>query len=324
MYQYDESDDYQIISENLNRTDESISHGFEMRKAHLKDLAAVFSGELIKNSGYADVMDAVCLSDESTGMYEKSIRFAPHNAFGSANETDFTSFSKTISDDDKIRFAKLLAGHSSKGEPKDVSKWLSGEESPEMMKSARIATTGGKQTNEAFEFFASCFDKCIPVESDSFTDVCSFVAKGEADFGVIPVSNTIDGRLSAYCSFVEENQLYIVMTKLIDSTDGENTTEFALVSGRMITTEKNENVFRIRLTLDDYSDMEGIFRCCVFNSAKVIRTDIIPQSVAGRENSVEILFDISNSDLKAIICYLKLNFPQFTTIGIYSVSGGNL
>ena len=97
MYQYDESDDYQIISENLNRTDESISHGFEMRKAHLKDLAAVFSGELIKNSGYADVMDAVCLSDESTGMYEKSIRFAPHNAFGSANETDFTSFSKTIS-----------------------------------------------------------------------------------------------------------------------------------------------------------------------------------------------------------------------------------
>lgn len=324
MGQFEKNDNYEVISDNMARTDETISHGLEMRIAHLKDLSAVFSEELRTVTDYEDVMDAVCLGEEVPGMYEERISFIPHNSFGLANEEEYEPYRFGMAESDKIRFAKLLSGLSSKNKPEDISKWLTGEETKGFDRNAKIATTSGKQINEAFKFFATKFDNCTPVESDNFLDVCSAVSKGEADYGIIPVSNTIDGRLSAFCSFIEKDQLYIVMTTLVDSSDGENTTEFALVSSTMKIDRGGENFFRIRITLDEYSDIEKIFGCAIFNGAKIQRTDVLPQSVAGRENSLDVILDVTEADLKGIMCYLKLNFPQFTTLGIYSVYGGEL
>lgn len=324
MEQFEKNDNYDVISDNMSRTDETISHGLEMRIAHLKDLSAVFSEELRLATDYEDVMDAVCLGEEVPGLYEEKISFVPGNSFGQANEGEYGYYKTRMADSDKIRFAKLLSDISSKNRPEDIIKWLSGEEPKGFDGNARIATTTGKQINEAFKFFATKFENCTPVESDNFFDVCEAVSKGEADYGIIPVSNTIDGRLSAFCSFIEKAQLYIVMTTLVDSSDGENTTEFAMVSSSMKIDTDGEKCFRIRITLDEYSDLDKIFSCAIFNGAKIQRTDILPQSVAGRENSLDIILDVTSTDLRAIICYLKLNFPQFTTLGIYSVNGGNL
>ena len=324
MERYENNDSYEIISDNLIRTDETISHGFEMRIAHLRDLSAVFAEELKNVTNYDDVMDAVCLGEEVPAFYEERISFVPHNSFGIANEEEYAHYKNDMAESDKVRFAKLLSGLSTKNKPEDITKWLTGEETKGFDRNAKIAITSGKQINEAFKFFATKFDNCTPIESDNFLDICSAVSKGEADYGIIPVSNTIDGRLSAFCSFIEKDQLYIVMTALVDSSDGENPTEFALVANTMKIDRRGENFFRIRITLEEYSDIEKIFGCAVFNGAKIQRTDILPQSVAGRENSLDVILDVTKADLKGIVCYLKLNFPQFTTLGIYSVYGGEV
>ena len=80
MEQFEKNGYYDIISDNIGRTDETISHGYEMRIAHLKDLSAVFSDELKKLTDYEDVMDSVCLDENVPGYYEENISFVPHLA----------------------------------------------------------------------------------------------------------------------------------------------------------------------------------------------------------------------------------------------------
>lgn len=323
MEELGKNDIYEIISDNMKRTDESISHGFEMRIAHLEDLSVIFSEEIVKHSEFDDVMDAICLDESIPGYYEENVSFVPKNSFGTPNEGQYQFYRKSITEFDKIVFSKMLSEKSEKSEFKDYTYWLSGEKNVSTVKDVSIATTIGKQTNEAFEFFATKFSNCSPKESDNFMDVCDAVSKGEADFGIIPVSNTIDGRLSAYCSFIESNQLFIAMTTMIDSPDGENTTEFALVSSKLYSHIEDNMVFRIRITLEDYSEIENIFKCVDYNKGTLLRTDVLPQSEAARDNSLDILIDVTNADIKAIICYLKLNYPQFATVGLYTINGGN-
>lgn len=302
-----------IIRGNIARSDRRFSDAIDVRRAHLCDISRAVAEKISAVCG-GDLLTAVCTREEPKQIYD-SLR-------GCAGSGGETFCAKDVSETDSLTICKGITDGKCYT-AREVCRALSGSDDEPETDGVKIAFAPGKPANAAFETFAKSMKNVSAQSEESFSASCDSTAGGDSDYCIIPIENSSDGRLGSFYRLIEKNGLYIVMSYRYVSPDGENYTRFALCCGKMTHIALDgETYLHFHLTADGLDTLEDILRAGRFFGLRIVRADMIPSSVAGRDNSIDFIFAVENGDLAGFVCFLKLEYPQFSVTGIYAENGG--
>ncbi|MGN1094789.1 MAG: hypothetical protein ACI4QR_00205 [Eubacteriales bacterium] len=316
-----------VISQNLDYISRLEASVYERKFAHLRDRAGIIAASLKKRSGYSDIMDAVAFYDLSAEIYDSfnggKSRFPEF--FDAVNFKEASYLSEYSRMFEKFYLCKSISSSCGLSyEPCDIVRWLSGGADIIRMRDAkkdtRVAFVRGNQSNRAFEKFARFVPGVMAEYEDDFKSACETVADGGADFAIIPLENTFDGRLNSFYRLLDKYALPIVLSADIASEDTDNSTRFALIYKSFgIINAPGELIFECRITFSEQKDLGNIISAADYFRADVKKIYSLPFSSGGRENSFGIIFGLDGADFAGFFCYLMLEYPQFSPIGIYTL-----
>jgi hypothetical protein len=321
-----ETDLEQIIYRNLEDVFRSEACVHERKFAHLNERARLIADVLKKESGYDDIMDAVTSYREASEIYGNmkgtAQDFLDYFDKASLNEAEcISSVSKKLDD---MYLCKRISRYERRTyEKKDLIRWLSESEDipSHVIHDKKVSFVRGSQAGRAFERFAKYVPGVLAEYEEDFKSGCEAVANGETTYAIVPIENSLDGRLNSFYRLIEKHALSIVLTVDIPSDDYESNTKFALVykSIDVIPAEGTE-IFECKISFSNQKDVANILMAAEYFGAEVYKLYSLPPSSGIMENSFDIIFDISGADTAALICYLFLEYPYFSTIGLYTMT----
>lgn len=312
-----------ITEYSISLSSERVFAEAEKRLAYLCEAARAVSLGLLSSSGRSDIFEAVFSGEGLENPMEKNfseVGAKPVLDAANGDESDFLRESLCLFDRFYICRQVSRFGGKKYGED-ELIRVLSdaeGQNAP-VSDEIKISFIRGKQANAAFEAFARCIFGVMPSGCESFADVCESVFSGETDFGIVPVESSSDGRLGSFYGMIEKYGLYIVLLCGIPMQDGENITKFALCARSIMKINAaGRRIFHFRLTLDLPDAITSVLAAGKYYGLSLCRADLIPVSSAGRENAFEFVFCTDGADLAGFTCFLKLTYPQFLPVGMYT------
>lgn len=312
-----------IISENLKHLLCAEASVHERRFAHIRERARLIALSLKEASGLDDIMDAVSHFDGASEIYGamkgEELSLSAHLCKENAGLSDCLSeYTKKLDD---LYLCKSIAAYDGKKySDTDAVRWLSEhyKEDTTPFKDRKVSFVIGNQSGKAFERFARFIPGVLSEYEEDFKSACEAVVAGEANYAIIPVENSTDGRLNGFYRLIEKYSLSIVLSSTVLSDDGEVSTKFALVYKNFdIIGNVGSRTFEFRITLSDQGQMGNIILATDFFGANVLKIYSLPISSVGRENSFGITLCTDNADIAGLLCYLFLEYPQFFAIGLY-------
>lgn len=311
---------FDIIEKNLKRTSLSMSGALEKSFAHLRERANAIACEIAAQTGQRDILRAVLTSDEAARIYRGSFRDEEGEALlGMENCGEESYFRRSRDRFFKYYLCGALAERSTLSTLADFLPYVCGEFSAFPGGGERtVAFLRNGQAMRAFERFAKLLDGVSAVYENNFLNACESVYTGHATFAIIPVHSTADGRLNSFYRQIEKYSLSIAMTCEIDSDDGENTTTFALVYRELVFEEMDaEPVYECKITLEDLSTLADIADAAAYYGARLYSVEALPMLFSGRSGAFSIVIGLGGASLGGLFCYLALEYPQTTAIGVY-------
>lgn len=298
------------VWKNLDENSEKLIRAYSSRISHVYDAAKLMIREL--GDGGSDRLIKDLLTDESVRS-----RIFESELFASAARAHETSdvFPKN-GNFDMMCFCRALT-ENEKYTPAQLSEIMLGQgAAPSPPEEKKIALLKNAQASRAFELFAANIRNAMYVYEDNFSDACEAVFEDRANFAVIPLSSSSDGRLDGLYRMMEKYSLTVNMTCGISSPDG-SMTRFALAGKSFSPTFSGGRAkFEIKITLSEPSKISEILEAAEFFGATTDSLDSLPD-IFGRGDAFGMIFDIENADATGLITYLSLKFSQFITIGIY-------
>lgn len=82
----------------------------------------------------------------------------------------------------------------------------------------------------ALEQFSPLFQSVTSVASESFSEACEHIVNETSDFGILPIENTTDGKLSAFYRMLDRYELKVCAVCDIEDPETDITTRMALVT----------------------------------------------------------------------------------------------
>ena len=307
------------IEKNIGRANGRIKAAFVTRAAYLCDAANAVRNEL--SATYGDVFEGICTDEEARAVYMKhraEAESAQKLTDELKNSENYLSRVMRVYDSCFI-CSKINA---EKPETADVLKTLTGDDrsGKPTEEPFRIAFVAGKQANAAFEEFAKRLGTVSAVSVESFSDACDAASEGEADYCIVPLENSSEGRLDGFYNSIGKSGLYPVLACRL--SDGYEYTRFALCCrAACFIAGEGETVMQIRITAESMTDAADILTAAEFFGASLKRLDTIPLSAAGRENSLDLVFGVSDADVAGFVTFLRFEHPQFYLFGIYTEVG---
>ena len=201
-------------------------------------------------------------------------------------------------------------------------RWLSDIEEPAETTHAdrKVSFVRGNGSGRAFERFAKYVPGVLAEYEEDFRRALEAVANGESTFAIVPIENSFDGRLNSFYRLMEKYVLSIVLAADIPSDDYESSTKFALVYKKLdIIEAQGEELFECKITLREPGELADIIIAADYFGAEVCKVHSLPLSSGGRENSFDIIFGLANADMQGLLCYLLLEYPHLSAVGIYTL-----
>ena len=314
MSEVNEKDGVFAVKQNLSASNGEYYACLEKRISHIYDLAYLAKKSVAQSGGDASMLKLIISGDETRAALEEILNSRPRIEAGEmvANNVerrlcnfDFMCFCKAISKDMNTGYSEL------------IETVFGAEEKTPQGAEKKIALLRNARSSRAFELFAANIRGVLAVYEDNFQNACEAVFTKEAQYAVIPVSSSSDGRLDGLYRTMEKYGLAIVMSCKVSSADG-NVTRFALAGRPSALTPGGEKTkFEFKITLDDPSELSEIAEGAEFFGAHIDRIDALP-GFYGRENIFGMILDISDADAAGLMTYIALRFSQFVPIGIYS------
>lgn len=318
----------EVISKNLENVFRSEAYVYERKFAHLNERANIIAEKLKEGYACDDVMEAVAsfygASEIYVSLKGEAQDFGAYFGDSSAEEAKCLSDNSKRLDD--LYLCKRISRHSGKIYGKsDFVRWLSEQEDGPVYSSGdkKVSFVRGNQSGRAFERFAKYVPGVLAEYEEDFKSACESVANGESTYAIVPIENSLDGRLNSFYRLIEKYVLSIVLTADIPSDDYESSTKFALIYKSLdVIPASGTEVFECKITFSRQSEIGNIILAAEYFGAEVVKVHSLPLSSGGRENSFDIIFDITDADTTGLLCYLFLEYPYFASIGLYTVTEG--
>ncbi len=190
-----------------------------------------------------------------------------------------------------------------------------------------IAYLRNAYTDAAFHAFSEVMPAKAVYYSD-FPGVCEAVYYKNATACILPLSNSVDGRMLRFYSLLARYDLRIAAVCRIPSDDGETSTTYALLR-RGITIpvrgESGEVYLECRLHFDLDMTLDRVCDAAALYGLRLARIDSAPLDYDGDGFAYDVIFSVPREgDIFSMLVYLYLLVPQFTLFGIYTRVGGTL
>ena len=167
---------------------------------------------------------------------------------------------------------------------------------------------------DAFDLFSKCFKSCTELQVESFSAVCESVVDDNT-FGVIPIINSNDGRLTSFYRLLDKHDLKITAICKIESSNEYDFTKFALVGKRLVDTDESDVKYVEFSTVGDVSDYIYVAEIL---GGKINEITSIPVSHGKGECLNYITVSLEKSRIYALWWYLYIFSGETDFIGIYS------
>lgn len=295
------------------------SSAAEKSFAHLREIADLIASEIIKETGDQDILHAILHTDGATGIYRNAFpRCHPLGRFADVNSGEEPFFDKET---ERLTSFYLCRAIAQKGTPhtfSDLNTLFFGLSSESVNHTdKKIAFLRNRQAFLAFECFAKTLGGVSVLYENNFQNACESVALEQATYAIIPIYSTTDGRLNSFYRMIEKYELSIILTCDVDSDDGESMTTFALVYKDRICLHTGAPKFECKITFDDLSSISDIADAAYYYGAELENLESLPMMFSGRAGTFSVVFGLENADIDGLICYLALEYPQMSVVGIY-------
>lgn len=312
-----------IVNENLRENLLGISHETEKRFAYLCDLANVL---------YPRLCDAA-EGDLFLSCAEDAVRRAYLDTLGLplSGETDADAANRRDTDfrgdfflrsDRYFLCKKMMEMTGMKYTQKNFGQVLFGDCPDLSPMDRKIAFVRNIQSGKAFECFARYVFGAMTAYRDSFALACESVADGDCAYGILPLRNSVDGRLSAFYKMLDKHELGVLLCCDIENQNGD-TTRYALVYARNgVMSARGTLKLECRISFDDPADIGGICEMARFFGVTVDTIDSITDGHGGSGSSFAVCFSLEGEDAAGFIFCLQIEYPQILPIALYTQTEG--
>lgn len=185
----------------------------------------------------------------------------------------------------------------------------------------KITFPKNKYNDEAFERFALRINGAKAIYSASINASCEAVAEGSCEFCILPIENSIEGKLFSFYSLLERYELKICAAVDID-TEEDSHIRFALVcrgcrepSERVLrSTPHTFEFFLLDSNGEFLFDLLELARLC---SAELISVDTRPVPYDAQAKRYILSFKLMGTDAILFRALLPLTYDGYTPIGLY-------
>jgi len=186
----------------------------------------------------------------------------------------------------------------------------------------RISYLRNYYADAAYTVFSQVLDEPTVTYNTDFSGVCEDVYYGRAGCCILPVESSSDGRLASFRSLIRKYELKTVFVCNVETGDGVST-RFALLKKRLTRLPcpeklKGDSFFEFDVTLRDISALSGLLEAARLCDLGLARVDSLPSSYAQSGYSYEMAFRTDGGFLDGFLCYLFMEDPGFTPLGIYT------
>ena len=310
---------YRILEKNITRVHAQASSATEKGFSHLHEMAEMLASSIQKETGEEDILRAVLHFDEASHIYRDRFADRVYTAdFAKINGGEQSYFNRHTERAMRLYLCKCLAQCGKPHEFSELPTLFFGSSSENGTGAdKKIAFLRNRQAFRAFECFAKTLGGVSVLYENNFQTACEDVAHGQAAYAIIPIYSTSDGRLGSFYRMIEKYELAIILTCDVDSDDGENMTTFALVYREHICLHTGAPKLECSITFDDLSRLSDITDAAYYYGAGVDSIEALPIMFSGRAGTFAVVLDLENADIDGLLCYLALEYPQMSVIGIY-------
>ncbi len=304
------------IADNLQIIEEQEQALHECRLAHLRERARILCDEFAHTPLFF-------LEESFRGRYrEESARPEPTlSGVPREHAEDLRRLHRVHGAQDAAYFCRALlayyrAAHGANS-VSSVAFCVPQEAEQLLIETDRIAYLKNAFADRAYEQFSRILTGAVVSYCDDFAGVCDEVARGRARYGILPLENSVDGRLKAFHALMQKHDLKIVL--LCDVPVGESVTQFALLGRRVTTLDcgpyRAASYLEFRISLSRTEALAQILSAASYYGLRLLRS-----GSTEREQGAEfdLLFAIESADVSAFLCYLTLEFPRFIPVGLYA------
>lgn len=281
-------DKLNIIANGLRDASDDILRGNTVKLAYIKELSRLTLSAL---GGEARELYSVnaTLSAEAEASLSEAKRIAPAGGRGA----DFA-----------LSFHELFCRRYGELDYKDI--FTVTEDS-----SSRTAFVSGGGADAALDMFRHRL-KLTPMPAERISAACDAVLDGDADYCILPLKNSRDGRLRSFYRMIDVYDLKIAAVGNV-GTD-ENVTKYALC-GRSIAPLTPSPRF-IELS----APANGNEALLITEAAKETGLSISEISFTPSERDGEIYSFVftAGKDFRPFILYMNIYHPHYTLMGMYN------
>ena len=187
------------------------------------------------------------------------------------------------------------------------------------VQSARIVLWGMHTISfVGFENFKKLFSTVEQVLAESFSDVCDLVANSPDFFGIIPIENTIDGRLSSFYKMLDRNELKICAICDVEDPYTDTVTRVALVCKALCSFDGDfTRYLEFSLVTEDAQKKAEFLRMAETLAGSVDRVSSTPLSYRTNVSIDTVKLSITKTNAFPFLIYLHLFCEDINILGFY-------
>lgn len=178
-------------------------------------------------------------------------------------------------------------------------------------------------SDKAYKLFSKYIDTSESIFAPDFNSACEAVYDGKADYCILPIENSTDGRLGGFYNLISKYELFVCLGADIMSNDGNVRTRFALC-------KKNTSVFQYHkrekslyaelvVSPDFENTMSDILFYADFFGVQTVKTDCTPALYSDGEYNMYVTFSADEKKLVKLFLFFALEQIRYSAVGIYTV-----
>lgn len=166
--------------------------------------------------------------------------------------------------------------------------------------------------------FSVLFDTVEPIIAESFSEVCEQVAGQISDFGILPVENTTDGRLSVFYKMLDKHELKVCAVCDVEDPESDTTTRLALVAKTVYLFEGDFPRFiEFSYISTDVAKREGLLCATRLLASSLTRLSSLPLSYRTNASVETVTLALPTKSTLPFLIYLQLFFKDINILGFF-------
>ena len=322
-----------IIRDNLLRLDRQRGEETDKRLAHLEDIVKLLGRQTCQSGVKRNKTLLWMLNSEA---FSQTFRRTVHRNLPEETNKDAASFYHDISRCERLYICRRLIQIYSEECMRQIWEFLSSDLPIEESMGAASEITGRREpefrgrvvhmknaySEKAFSFFQPYFSDFRVSTIGDLQNICEMVYHGRAEYCVLPLENSTDGRLHRFYYMLDQYDLKIIMACNVTSADGDMTTKFGL-AGRQLQSWNGKRLngriyMDCSVILSEQNLLHDILTSAEECGYSLHRVDALPIHGDNKEFCFHLTFqEMEGADLPLLLLYLQLETVQSTILGIY-------